>query len=131
MASRESMDDNLSRRERQIMEVVYQLGEGSVADVRKAMAQAPSRNTVRTLLGILESKGHLSHRVSGRSYIYKPRKRPTSAGRTAVGRVIKTFFNGSLEKAVAVYLSGGEAEISEEELERLEMLIRKARKKGR
>lgn len=131
MVKREPAGDDLSRRERQIMEVVYRLGEASVADVRREMKEAPSRNTVRTLLGILETKGHLTHRVAGRSYVYKPKQRRTSAGRRAVSRVISTFFDGSLEKAVAVYLSGGEADVSEDELDRLENLIRETRKKGR
>lgn len=113
------------------MEIIYQLGEAGVAQVREAMADAPSRNSVRTLLGILERKGHLRHRESGRKYIYRPTQPRTSAGRSAVRRVLNTFFDGSIEQALAVYLAQPDSDVTDAELKRIESLIRNARKKGR
>lgn len=121
----------LSRRERQIMDVVYQLGEASVNEVLEQLSDPPSRTAVRTFLRILEEKGHLTHRTRGREYIYRPKKPRRAAGRSAVRRVVQTFFGGSLEEAVANYLSDPKTEIPEDELRRLEALIREARKKGR
>ena len=126
-----SDDTPLSRREREIMDVVYQLGTASTNDVLAKMADPPSRTAVRTVLRILEQKGHLAHRLQGREYVYRPVKPRQAAGRSAVQRVLRTFFGGSLEKAVAVYLSDPGSAISAEELERVESLIREARKKGR
>lgn len=126
-----SGDGSLSRRERQIMDVVYSLGEASANDVLAQMGDAPSRTAVRTFLRILEEKGHLKHRERGREYVYRPTKRRQDVGRSAVRRVLKTFFEGSLEKAVALYLSDPNSNVSPEELKRLEELIRDARKKGR
>lgn len=126
-----SDDMPLSRREREIMDVVYQLGTASTNDVLAKMADPPSRTAVRTFLRILEQKGHLAHRLQGREYVYRPVKPRQAAGRSAVQRVLRTFFGGSLEKAVAVYLADPGSAISAEELERVESLIREARKKGR
>lgn len=112
------------------MEIIYQLGEASVAQVRAAMADAPARNSVRTLLGILERKGHLRHRTSARTYIYLPTRPPALAGRSAVRRVIDTFFSGSVAQALAAYLSPPNAKIDQEELRQIESLIRDAKKKG-
>lgn len=121
----------LSRREREIMDAVYQLGTASTNDVLGKMADPPSRTAVRTFMRILEEKGHLTHRLQGREFLYRPVKPRQAAGRSAVQRVLRTFFGGSLEKAVAVYLSDPGSAISAEELQRVESLIREARKKGR
>src|SRR6185436_6750495 len=91
----------LSRRERQIMEVVYQLGRASVAEVIERLPDAPSYSTVRALMGILERKGHLRHVQSGQKYLYFPQRSRASAARKAVQSVVQTFFGGSVEKAVA------------------------------
>ena len=111
------------------MEVVYQLGEATVAQVRAKMDDPPSRNTVRTLLGILERKGYLKHGEAGRTYVYRPTRSPSAAGSSAVRRVLNTFFQGSLEQALAVFLAAPNEEISSEELRRIESLIREKRKK--
>jgi BlaI family penicillinase repressor len=121
----------LSRRERQIMDAVYQLGEASANSVRAGMCDPPSRTAVRTFLRILEEKGHLRHRQRGREYVYSPTQPRQAAGASAVRRVLRTFFEGSLEKAVAVHLSDPDATIDREELKRLEAMIREARKQGR
>jgi predicted transcriptional regulator len=121
---------NLSRRERQIMDIVYLRGEATATEVLADLPDAPSRTTVRTLLRILEQKGHLKHTEKGREFVYRPATTRTRAGQSAVRRVLKTFFGGSLEKAVAMHLSDPTSEVSAEELKRLSALIRDARKKG-
>jgi BlaI family penicillinase repressor len=119
--------DRLSARERQIMDLVYAKGEATATEVLQALPDPPSRNAVRTFLRILEEKGHLRHRSRGREYVFRPTRPRTRAGQSAVQHVLKTFFNGSLEKAVAVHLANPAAKVSPDELKRLEDLIREAR----
>ncbi len=119
-----------SARERQIMDVIYSLGEASVTQVLEALPNPSSRSAIRTFLRILEEKGHLKHRTHGREYIFRPIKRRQRAGRSAIQHILDVFFDGSLEKAVSVHLSNPKADISEGELKRLEALIREARTKG-
>ncbi|MHC4399205.1 MAG: BlaI/MecI/CopY family transcriptional regulator [Planctomycetota bacterium] len=121
--------NQLSRRERQIMSVVYARGEASATEVWQSLSDRPSRTAVRTLLRILEEKGHLRHRKQGREFIYRPVRPRGRAGRSALHGVIETFFDGSLEKAVAAHLSDPGIEIPPEELKRLAQLIREARKR--
>jgi len=119
----------LSRRERQIMDIVYARGAASATDVLNDMPDAPSRATVRTLLRILEDKGHLRHYKQGRQFVYQPTHPRRRAGRSALRRVLSTFFDGSLEQAVAAHLSDSTAKLSKEELARLVELIRQAGRK--
>ncbi|HUT88807.1 MAG TPA: BlaI/MecI/CopY family transcriptional regulator [Thermoguttaceae bacterium] len=119
----------LSRRERQIMNVIYARGEASAGEVWEALPDRPSRTAVRTLLRILEEKGRLGHRKRGRQFIYRPTKPRTRAGRSAFQGVLETFFDGSLEKAVAAHLADPGVRPSPEELERLARLVRDAREK--
>ena len=123
-------DEQLSRRERQIMDVVYARGEATAADVHAGLADPPSYTAVRTLLRILEAKGHLKHRQAGAKYVYRPSRPRDDAGLSALQRVLHTFFDGSLEKAVAAHL-GEAADLAPDELGRLADLIHQARKKGR
>ena len=123
-------EENLSRRERQIMDVVYARGEVSAADVHAALPDPPSRTAVRTLLRILEDKGHVQHRRDGLRYLYRPSRPRGPAGRSAFRRVLDTFFDGSLANAVAAHL-GDATDLSPAELARLAALINQARKKGR
>ena len=123
-------DLQLSRRERQIMDVVYALGEATASDVVANMPDPPHRTTIRTMLRILEEKGHLTHKKKSREFVYQPTQARTRAGQSALRRVVRTFFEGSLEKAVAVHLSDPKSELSDGELKRLADLIRQARKKG-
>ena len=120
------MDDQvgLSRRERQIMDVIYRRGRASVAEVWQDLVDRPSRTAVRTMLRILEEKGHLEHVKRSREFIYGPTRPRRRAGRSAFRRVLETFFDGSLEKAVAAHLSDPGAELSPDELKRLARLIR-------
>ncbi len=123
---------NLSRRERQIMEIVYTRGQASATDIVGDLPDPPTRTAVRTLLTILEQKGHLTHRKQGRQFIYQPTRPRSRAGKSALRRVIETFFDGSLEKAVAAHLAEQRQgrNLDPEELERLADLIEQARRKG-
>ena len=121
----------LSGRERQILDAVYREGQASARRVMAALPDAPSRAAVRTFLRILEAKGLLKHRVEGREYIYYPAVPRGPAGKSALRRVLLTFFQGSLEKAVAAHVADPRAKLSDSELKRLERLISEARKKGR
>ncbi len=123
-------EEALSRRERQIMDVVYALGQATAAEVADRLPDPPTRTAVRTMLRILEQKGHLTHRQEGLAFVYKASRPRARAGRSALERVLKTFFDGSLEKAVAAHLGDAANGMSAEELDRLASLIEQARKKG-
>ena len=122
----------LSKRERQIMDAVYALGEATVSQVTDGIPDPPMRGALRTLLRILEKKGHLTHRKHGRELVYRPTQPRGQAGRSALGRVLDVFFGGSLENAVAAHLSDPRraAQITPEELRRLSDLIEQAKKRG-
>jgi BlaI family transcriptional regulator, penicillinase repressor len=122
----------LSKRERQIMDVVYAHGEATVSQVLAEMPDPPVRGALRTLLKILERKGYLSHREKGREFVYRPTQPRGVAGRSALGRVLDVFFGGSLENAVAAHLSDPRraGKLSIEELHRLSDLIEQAKKRG-
>jgi len=122
--------EHLSRRERQIMDIIFALGQASVTAVVDNMTDPPTSTTVRTMMRILEEKGHLAHHKNGREFIYTPTKPRGHVGKSALNRVLGTFFEGSLEKAVAAHLTDDNGP-SPEELERLAGLIRDARKQGR
>ena len=122
---------HLSRREREIMDVVYARGEASASDVLADMLAPPGRTAVRTMLRILEEKGRLKHYKRGREFIFQPTRPRKRVGQSALRRVLQTFFDGSLEKAVAAHLADTGSKLSEEELERMAELIRKARERGR
>ncbi|MFA6134093.1 MAG: BlaI/MecI/CopY family transcriptional regulator [Phycisphaerae bacterium] len=121
----------LSRRERQIMDIIYARGEASASDVLAGIADPPSRAGIRTLLRILESKGHLRHYKRGKEFVFQPTQPVHQAAESALDRVLDTFFGGSLEKAVALRLAGRKVKVSDSELKRLAGLIRHAREKGK
>jgi predicted transcriptional regulator len=125
----DSKDATLSRRERQIMDIVYTLGNASATQVMEIMSDAPSRTAVRTFLRILEQKGHLKHTKKGREFVFQPTQARKRVGKSTFNRVLNTFFDGSLTNAVAIHLSDPNNKLSEDELKRLEDLIRKARTK--
>jgi predicted transcriptional regulator len=120
---------NLSRRERQIMEIIYQLGEATAADVHERMPDPPSYTTVRGLLRTLESKGHVAHGRDGARYVYRPRLARETAGRSVLQHVVRTFFQGSAAKAMAA-LVGSSSRLSEADLDRLTRVIEDARARG-
>jgi predicted transcriptional regulator len=119
----------LSRRERQIMDVVFARHEATVNQVCEALPDPPTPMAVRRMMHILEEKGHLNRREQGREVVYSPREAKDKAGRNAFQRVLETFFGGSLEKAVAAHLANPGAEVSPEELRRLSSVINQAKKK--
>ena len=119
---------NLSRRERQIMDVLFQRGRATAAEVQEALSEPPSYSAVRALLRILEEKGHVRHEVDGPRYVYAPRLDPEKARQSALRHLVHTFFDGSAEKAVAALLGSEAPHMAAEELERLAALIESARK---
>jgi BlaI family penicillinase repressor len=128
---RSTPSHKLSRRERQIMDIVYAQGKATAAVVHAGLPDPPSYSAVRALLAILVDKGHLKHRSEKGRYIYAPTRRRAQVGRSALRGVLDTFFEGSLEKAVSAFLQGSDVSLSQEELHRLGQLIHQARKEGR
>lgn len=119
---------DLGRRERQIMDVIFQLEEASVSEVLERMPDPPSYSSVRTMIRILERKGFLKHRRDGNRYLYRPKESKDTASRSALKHLISTFFKGSASDAVAAILDDNAEQLSEAELNRLEKLIEEARK---
>jgi predicted transcriptional regulator len=122
---------NLSRRERQIMDVIYREGQATATEVLAAMPDPPSYSAVRAMLRVLENKGHLRHVPDGTRYVYRPTLTRDRAGKPALANVLETFFDGSTEKAVAALLDLSRSELSPEALDRLSGLIEQARTEGR
>jgi len=122
---------SLSRRERQVLDVLHRLGRASAADVRAALPDPPSDSAVRTHLRILEEKGHARHEQDGPRYVYLPVVESETAGRNALRHLIKTFFDGAPERAVAALLDETSSDLSDDDLDRLDGLIRQARSHGR
>jgi predicted transcriptional regulator len=120
----------LSRRERQIMDILYKLERASVGQVLAEIAGKPSYSTVRAQLRVLEEKGHVRHEEHGLRYVYVPAVPREVARRSALRHLVETFFDGSTEKVVAALLGGEVARISPEELDRLARLIAKGRKES-
>jgi predicted transcriptional regulator len=119
---------HLSRRERQIMDVIYARGEATAAEVQSAVPDAPGYSAIRALLRILEDKGFLSHREDGSRYRYRPTQAPAQARRSALKQVVNAFFEGSLANAVAALVDTDE-KLAPDDLSRLEAIIKKARAK--
>lgn len=117
----------LSRRERQIMEILHQRQEASASDVRASLQAPPSYSAVRTHLRILEEKGWITHRKVGLRYVYEPVQSTEKASRHALAGVVKTFFGGSLSQAVAALVDNEKGRLSEEELRRIEAIIKGAK----
>ena len=122
-------DFTLSRRERQIMDLLYARGKVSVADVQAGLSDAPSYSGVRALLRILVDKGELRHREEGGRYLYAPVRSRAQAGRSALRRLVNTFFDGSIAKAAAALVDSSDGKLSSAELAEFEALIRKAKGK--
>jgi predicted transcriptional regulator len=122
---------HLSRRERQIMDIVYRLGQATAAEVMDGLPNPPSYSAVRAMLRILEEKGHLRHEEQGPRYVYLPTLPREKARSSALKQVVQTFFEGSTEQAVAALLGMSADRLSDDELGRLAKLIERARKEGR
>jgi predicted transcriptional regulator len=123
----ESLEHKLSRRERQIMDVLFQRGEATVAEVLDSLAEPPSYSSVRALLRILEDKGFAQHAQDGPRYVYAPTIEKDSAQRSALRHLRETLFNGSAEQIMAALLDDVDTEVPNEELDRLAGLIDRAR----
>ena len=124
-------DKSLSRRERQIMDIVYEMKEASAQQVLERLPAPPSYSAVRALLRVIEQKGHLVHHQDGPRYVYVPRLPKDKARRSALAHLRQTFFDGSTTDVVAALLDNSETDLSEEDYARLTELIDKARKEGR
>ncbi len=122
---------DLSRRERQIMDIIHQHQRATAAEVREAMAEAPSYSAVRALLRVLEDKGHLRHAVEGTRYVYSATLDRGRASQAALGRVVQTFFEGSAARAAAALLEQNRAPLGSDELDALQKLIEQAREENR
>ncbi len=122
---------DLTRRERQIMDVIFRHGSATAADVQDGMPDAPGYSAVRAMLRKLEEKGHVTHRQEGPRYVYEATVPREEASRSALERLVGTFFEGSTLKTVAALLDRSAEAMTEEELDRLEHLVREARKGGR
>ena len=127
----DSIANRLSRRERQIMDVLYQLGEATAAEVQERLPEPPSYSAVRAMLRILEDKGHIAHHEDGPRYVYAPTVARDTARRSAVSHLLKTFFDGSVEQAMAALLDGAERKLSRDEIDRLSRLIEQRKREGR
>jgi predicted transcriptional regulator len=123
--------DGFSRREREIMEALYKLGRASAAQIEAAIADPPSYTAIRTLLTILEKKGHVRHKLDGQRYVYEPKVAREKMAQKAVKSMLSTFFDNSVEGVVAALLNQEDTKLSRAELDRLTALIEKAKEEGR
>ena len=121
----------LSRRERQIMEVIYRRRQATSADVLEDLPDPPSYSAVRAMLRVLEEKGHVKHQAEGLKYVYVPTVARDKAKRSAVKHVMETFFNGSAEQIVAALLDVASTRLTREELDRMSEMIEKAKEEGK
>jgi len=121
----------LSRRERQIMDLLFQRGKASVGEVMDGIPDPPGYSAVRATLRTLEQKGRVTHEEDGRAYIYRPTLRRDAARKSALTHVLKTFFDNSAEQAVAALLELKGPRLSDAELERVSRLVENAKKEGR
>jgi len=121
-------EDQLSKRERQIMDILYRLGRGTAADVQAELPNDPSYSTVRAQLRVLEDKGHVKHEEKDLRYVYLPTVPREKAKRSALQHLIDTFFEGSAEQAVAALLDNSSSKMRPEELDRLSKLIEQGKR---
>ena len=126
--SKQTPAHTLSRRERQIMDILYRRGRATAAEVNEDLSGEPHYSTVRTQLRVLEEKGHVRHAEEGLRYVYMPAVPRRAARKSALKHLVDTFFDGSAEKAVAALLGGEASKVSGEELDRIADLIAKAKK---
>ena len=114
---------DLTRRERQIVEILYELGEATAQQIRESMNDSSADATIRTLLRILEQKKVVTHRMDGKRFVYRPVVSKNSAASSALNKVLDVFFGGSLEKALSLHLADPKTKIDKDELRRLHELI--------
>jgi BlaI family transcriptional regulator, penicillinase repressor len=117
---------NLSRRERQIMDILFQRGSAAASEIHAALPDPPSYSAVRAALSVLDRKGHIRHELQGLRYVWKPRVPRENARRTALRHLVKTFFDGSVEQTVAALLDEASVKLEHRDLDRLREMIGKA-----
>ena len=122
-------EHQLTRRERQIMDIIFASGEAAAAEVVAALPGEPNLSTVRTLLRIMEEKGHLKHREDGPRFVYLPVRTRAAESKSALKRLVKTFFEGSYSDAIAALVDAADGKLPPEDLKRIEAIIRKAKAK--
>ena len=120
-----------SRRERQLMDILYAHDGATTMEVWRDLPDPPTDMAVRRLLHILEEKGHVRRRKRGREFVYIPKRSKDQAGKAALQHVLDTFFEGALDEALAAHLAKKQSNVSPEQLQRIQDLIEKARKEGR
>lgn len=125
-----SADPELSRRERQIMDVLFARGRATGPEIQEGLADKPNYSTVRTILRVLERKGYVRHAAEGLRYVYEPTVARNAASRSALQRIIRTFFEGSAKQAVAALLDPGVFRLSKKELDELAQMIELAKKEN-
>ena len=123
--------DPLTRREREIMDILHRRGRATAHEVMDDLADPPSYSAVRTFLRLLEERGHVRHEQDGPRYVYTPTVARREAQRSAITHLVDTFFDGSVEDAVATLVESSRPKLSKQELERIAALITKAKKEGR
>jgi predicted transcriptional regulator len=123
------MHNSLTRRERQIMDILYRRGRATAAEVMEELPGDPNYSTVRTQLRVLEEKGHVRHEEVGLRFVYAPAVPRSAARKSALRHLVETFFDGSAENAVAAILGGGGSKLSDEQLDRIAELVKKSRTK--
>jgi BlaI family penicillinase repressor len=117
---------NLSRRERQIMDILFERGSAAASEIHEALPDPPSYSAVRAALSVLAKKGHIRHELQGLRYVWRPRVPRENASRTALRHLVKTFFEGSVEQAVAALLDEASVKLEQHDLDRLREMIGKA-----
>jgi predicted transcriptional regulator len=122
---------HLSRRERQIMDIIYQRGQATAAEVQESLPDPPSYSAVRAMLRLLDEKGYLKHEQDGPRYLFKPTLAREKARKSAMKQMLETFFDGSTEQAVAALLNLSKSKLGKEELDRMSQMIETAKKEGR
>jgi len=130
MAGRKEGHRNLSRRERQIMDILYQKGRATGSEIHQSLPDAPSYSAVRAKLRVLEQKGHVRHEAEMLRYVYVPTLARQTARRSALRHMLATFFDGSVEQAMAAMLDLSDARLGKEDLDRISALIEAAKKEG-
>ena len=125
------MHANLSRRERQIMDIIYKRTQATAADVMDNLPDPPSYSAVRAMLRLLEEKGYVKHQMDGLRYVFLPTVSREKARQSALKQMLQTFFDDSTEDAVAALLDISKSKLSKADLDRLSALIEEARKEGR
>ncbi len=131
MLLKTQQERGLSRRERQIMDILYRRGKSSASEVREAMPSAPGYSAVRAMLRVLEEKGHIRHQAEGLKYVYLPTVARDKAKRSAVKHLVDTFFKESPEQVVAALLDVSSTRLTRADLDRMAEMIEDARKEGK